>query len=341
MKSFLRLVVLVVLLLGGAYVFYLHTPYGPSGETFVDIPAGAGSNGIASRLEAAGVIRSRYAFLLLRRLHGGVLHAGEYRFDHSTDLETVYGRIVRGDVYTRTLVIPEGFNLFDIAAAVQAAGLGSGADFLAAARRDTALIADLSPGAPSLEGYLFPDTYRFSRHTTADGMVAAMVRRFRQVAAQVGLSAGPGDTGGRGQAGSMGSVARTVTLASLIEKEVRLDSERALVAGVFENRIAQGIPLATDPSVIYAALLEGRWRGTIYRSDLQADSPYNTYRHPGLPPSPIANPGVAALKAALSPAHTGFLYFVADAHGNTRFSVDLKSHNEQVQAYREAARGQP
>jgi UPF0755 protein len=158
-------------------------------------------------------------------------------------------------------------------------------------------------------------------------MVAAMVKRFRMAAAQLGLPRTP-------------ELARTVTLASLIEKEVSVDAERGLVGGVFENRLRVGMPLATDPSVIYAALLEGRWRGTIYQSDLQSPSLYNTYRHAGLPPGPIANPGVAALEAAMHPATTKYLYFVADAQGHSQFSVDLKSHAAQVQAYRRAeARG--
>ena len=122
-------------------------------------------------------------------------------------------------------------------------------------------------------------------------------------------------------------------MASLIEKEVRQDAERPLVAGVFVNRLARGMPLATDPSVIYAALLDNRWRGTIYASDLQSPSPYNTYRHPGLPPGPISNPGAAAIRAAMHPAPTDYLYFVSDAAGHTRFSVGLKEHAEQVQAY--------
>jgi UPF0755 protein len=127
-----------------------------------------------------------------------------------------------------------------------------------------------------------------------------------------------------------------VTLALLVEKEVSQGPERPLVAGVFVNRLAQGMPLATDPSVIYAALLEGRYRGAIYASDLESASPYNTYRHAGLPPGPIANPGVAALKAALAPAHTDYLYFVADAEGHSRFSATLKEHTQQVQSYRRA-----
>jgi UPF0755 protein len=151
-----------------------------------------------------------------------------------------------------------------------------------------------------------------------------MVRRFRQVAAELGLT-----PDGRGD-----EIARTVTLASLVEKEVSQDGERPLVASVFENRLARNMPLDTDPSVIYAAQLEGRYRGAIYASDLQSPSPYNTYRHAGLPPGPIANPGVAALKAALAPARTDYLYFVADAEGRSRFSTTLQEHAQQVQSYR-------
>ncbi len=323
MKILLRLMLLVVVVAAVAFVFYFLVPYGPSSETFVDIPQGSPSPVIAAKLEQAGLLRSGYVFLAMRRVHGGTLHAGEYRFDHPLAPAEVYRRLLKGDVYTRTVVIPEGYNLFDIAAAVEAAGLGPAPGFLAAARRDTGLIADLAPGALSLEGYLFPDTYRFSPHATPDMMVAAMVKRFRAVAAQLGLAAQP-------------DVARTVTLASLVEKEVRNASERPVVAGVFENRLARAMPLQTDPSVVYAALLAGRWRGTIYQSDLQSDSAYNTYRHTGLPPGPVANPGVAALKAAMHPAQTPYLYFVADAQGNTRFSVDLAEHARQVADYRAA-----
>ena len=327
MKS-IRVLLLLLLLAAGLWGFFFLAPYGPSAETFVDIPAGTSAPGMAARLKQAGVIRSRLDFLLLRRLQGGRLLAGEYRFDHAAPLTEVYARIARGDVYTIPLTIPEGFNIYDIAAAVQAAGLGDAQTFLASERRDTALIHDLSPHAPSLEGFLFPDTYRFSRHTTQDGMLAAMVRRFRQEAAALHLAASP-------------DLTRTVTLASLIEKEVRVDSERPLVAGVFSNRLARGMPLQTDPSVIYAALLDNRWRGTIFQSDLANPSPYNTYRNPGLPPGPIASPGVAALAAALHPAQTDFLYFVADARGHSVFSKDLKQHTAAVQAYRETQRAVP
>jgi UPF0755 protein len=328
MKSFFRLVLLLLLAAAGLSWYYFETPYGPTTETFVDIPSGTGSAGIATRLEQAGVLRSRYIFLAMRRIRGGTLHAGVYRFDHPEKPAEVYTQILKGDVFTISLTIPEGFNLFDIANAVQAAKLGTAADFLAAARANTSLIVDLSPNARSLEGFLFPDTYRFSPHATIPQMLAAMVHRFRQIATQLHLL-GPDGV-------PTTDIARTVTLASLVEKEVHIDSERPLVAGVFVNRMAIGMPLATDPAVIYAALLAGRWRGTIYQSDLASDSPYNTYRHPGLPPGPIANPGVAALKAAITPAQTSYLYFVADASGATQFSVDLKEHAAQVQSYRQS-----
>ena len=319
--KFFRAFSVLLLLCAGAAWFVFRVPFGPSAETFVDIPSGTSTAGIAQRLETAGIIRSTLAFELLRKYRGAGLKAGEYRFDHPLPLPEVYARIARGDVYTRAGVIPEGFILFEIAQAVQNAGLAPAPAFLAAARANTQLIADLDPQAQSLEGFLFPDTYRFSPHATPAQMLAAMVHRFRQQAAMLGLPPSP---------------LRIVTMASLIEKEVHIDSERPLVAGVFTNRLARNMPLATDPAVIYAALLAGRWRGTIFQSDLQFDSPYNTYRHPGLPPGPICNPGVAALRAALHPAPTDYLYFVADSNGTTRFSTTLAEHNAQVAAYRQS-----
>jgi UPF0755 protein len=326
--KFLTILFLLALLLtAGAAYYLLTTPVGPpagtseANSTYVDIAPGTGTRTIATQLEQAGVLRSRYAFELLRAVKGGKLLAGEYRFDHPAPATEVYARILRGDIYTRTLTIPEGYNIFDIAAAVEAAGFGTRADFLAAERTQTALIADLSPHAASLEGFLFPDTYRFPIRVTPAQILAAMVHRFRQVSAELSLPAEP---------------LRAVILASLIEKEVSQDSERPLVAGVFANRLDRNMPLATDPSVVYAALLENRYRGTIYASDLKSPSPYNTYVHTGLPPGPIANPGIAALKAALDPPPTDYLYFVADAQGHSRFSATLQQHNQQVQDYRRA-----
>jgi UPF0755 protein len=296
-------------------------PAGPSAETFVEVVPGMGSRGIAALLAEHRIIRSRYAFDLWHVLRGGTLKAGEYRFDQPATLAAVYNRLVRGDVYTRTVTIPEGFNLFDIAQAVQDAQLGSKESFLAAAKQDVALIADLDPGAKNLEGYLFPDTYRFQRHQPPSQLLAAMVRRFRQSSASIGLE---------------GDDHRIVTLASLVEKETPVAEDRPLVASVLENRLAKDMPLMTDPTVIYAALLEKQYRGAIYQSDLKRDSAYNTYRHTGLPPGPICSPGIASLQAAMHPKDSNFLYFVADASGSghSRFATTLEEHERNVSAYR-------
>jgi UPF0755 protein len=325
--KFLAILLLTLLIAVGLAGYIVYAPYGPSVETFVDIPPGTGATGVATLLRKNGIIRSRYSFAFLRLKLGGTFKAGEYRFDHPVPPADVYTRLVQGDVFTQALTIPEGYNIFDIAAAVDAAGFAKRDSFLEAERQHTELIADLIPPdihPESLEGYLFPDTYRFSRHATSLQILTAMVHRFRQVSSQLGLN--------------RGDTAEMVVMASLIEKEVGQDTERPLVAGVFVNRLARSIPLATDPTVIYAALLENRWRGTIYASDLQSPSPYNTYKHTGLPPGPICNPGIAALRAAMNPAKTNYLYFVSDAAGHTRFSVDLKQHAQQVQAYRQAAK---
>ena len=323
--KFLLALLLLLLLIAGAAAYIVYTPYGPSTETFVDIPPGTGATAVATLLRKRGIIRSRYSFALLRLTRNGTFKAGEYRFARPALPAEVYGRLIQGDVYTQTLTIPEGYNIFDVATAVQAAGFAQQGDFLTAERRHTELIAGLLPPGSqpdSLEGYLFPDTYHFSRHATPLQILTAMVHRFRQASAQLGIDR----TG----------MARTVTMASLIEKEVGQDTERPLVAGVFVNRLAKSMPLATDPTVIYAALLDNRWRGTIYASDLKSPSPYNTYLHTGLPPGPICNPGLASLRAAMHPPQTDYLYFVSDAAGHTRFSVGLKEHAEQVQAYRQA-----
>ncbi len=323
--KFLLTLLLLILLAAAATAYIVYAPFGPTSETFVDIPSGAGTAAISARLQRAGIVRSRYAFEFVSLRKGGTLKAGEYRFDHPTPMSEVYQRLVRGDVYTQSLTIPEGYNIFDIATAVEAAGFAKRDTFLAAERQHTELIADLLPPnahPDSLEGFLFPDTYRFSRHAAPLQMLAAMVHRFRQASTQLSLD--------------RTNIVPTVTMASVIEKEVGQEAERPLVAGVFTNRLAKSIPLATDPTVIYAALLDNRWRGTIYASDLQSPSPYNTYKHTGLPPGPISNPSLASLRAALHPAQTDYLYFVSDAAGHTRFSVGLKEHAQQVQDYRQA-----
>jgi peptidoglycan lytic transglycosylase G len=189
------------------------------------------------------------------------------------------------------------------------------------ARTDLSLIRDLDPQAPSLEGYLFPDTYRFTRTQSLHDIAATMVHRFRQAAHEIGLNQ---------------DFHSMVTMASIVEKETAVDAERPEVASVFFNRLKRHMTLSTDPTVIYAALLNDRYRGSIYRSDLQYDSPYNTYRNAGLPPGPISNPGRAALQAAMHPASTEYLYFVSDNQGHHRFSATPEEHARNVAAYRRA-----
>lgn len=326
MRRFFLLILLAAVVAAGAVTWALLTPTGPRTETFVEISPGMSSAQIAAALKQEGIVRSQYVFLALHEWKGGTLKAGEYRFDHPVPMHEVLDRIRRGDVYTVELTIPEGSNVFDIAAKVEAAGLGSKAAFLAGTKEYVSLVRDLDSTAPTLEGYLFPDTYKFARHTEVPVMVEAMVGRFLREARTIGLTA---------------NLHQTVTLASLVEKETPIDAERPLVASVFENRLTKKMPLMTDPSVIYAALLEGRYRGTIYESDLQADSSYNTYRHAGLPPGPICNPGLKSLEAAMHPAQTNYLYFVAagaNPSGQSRFSATLEEHAKDVEAYRRAVR---
>jgi len=238
----------------------------------------------------------------------------------------VYARIARGDVYTKALTIPEGANIFDIAARVEQAGFGTRQQFMDAVVERAGLVSDLDPEAKSLEGYLFPDTYRFQRKTTPAQIAAAMVKQFHAVAGQLGLNA---------------NVHEIVTIASLVERETAVDAERPLVASVFENRLRKNMALMTDPAVIYGLELNGRWRGTLFRNDLANDTAYNTYLHIGLPPGPIANPGVRSLRAAMQPAQTDYFYFVAagaDAQGRSLFANTLEEHDHQVAEYRQAMR---
>jgi UPF0755 protein len=194
-----------------------------------------------------------------------------------------------------------------------------------AAARNPALIRDLDPKAPSLEGYLFPNTYRLSRHTSAERLCQIMTSKFRETWKSLHTSA---------------DVHETVTLASLVEKEDKLPDERSRIAAVFLNRLRIGMKLDCDPTTIYAAVLQNRYTGVIHRSDLASDHPYNTYRHTGLPPGPIANPGLAGLRAALEPADIDSLYFVAraDGSGGHEFSSNIAAHESAVERYRRGLR---
>ena len=324
---FLRLLLLAVFILGlgaiyaGYEVFRRYAAFG--NEIVLDIPRGTSTQQIAGMLRTAGVIEREWPFLLVRLFrHGRTLQAGEYRFQHPASAVEVYDRLVRGDIYYHEISVPEGRNIFDIATLVEQMGLIPAAEFLKVAR-DPSLIRDIDPLAPSLEGYLFPETYRVPRRTTAKQLCQIMTGRFREVWS--GLKTGS-------------EVHRTVTLASLVEKEGKVPEERPLIAAVFLRRLDLGMRLDCDPTTIYAALLEKRYRGTIYKSDLESLNPYNTYRHAGLPPGPIANPGLASIRAVLNPAESDALYFVLkpDGSGGHTFSNNFASHNAAIEKYRDA-----
>jgi UPF0755 protein len=329
-RSGAGVLLLVIVLLGlfaaAGVGWLIFAPYGPQTETFVELDPGSSTQLIGRKLEDAGVVRSQFAFDLLRLVERKRLKAGEYRIDHPAPVTEVYERIARGDVFTISLTIPEGANIFDVAARVEQAGFSTREAFLLAAKEQTGLVADIDPAAKTLEGYLFPDTYRFARKATPAHIAAAMVHRFRVVADQLGLKE---------------NVHTVVTVASLVERETAIDTERPLVASVFENRLTKKMPLMTDPAVIYGLELDSRWTGVLHKSDLAYNTPYNTYLHGGLPPGPVANPGIRSLRAAMSPASTDYLYFVAagaDAQGASLFSRSLAEHNRNVSGYRKAVK---
>jgi UPF0755 protein len=322
-KKLFGFLLLVALAAAGYLAYGLLRPMGGLGQKSVLLKPGSSAHHIARQLQAEGVIPSWPAFLALYYWKAKPMKAGEYLFDHRANALEVYDRLARGDIYAHTVVVPEGDNIFDIAAAIEAAGLCSRQDFLAIAQ-NPALVADLDPEAHSLEGYLFPDTYEFTRTQSSHDMAAAMVHRFRQEAHKIGLTS---------------DLHRIVTMASIVEKETAAAEERPLVASVYYNRLARKMALDADPTVIYAALLEGRYRGAIYESDLASRSPYNTYKFAGLPPGPIANPGEASLAAAIHPADSNYLYFVSDNNGHHRFAATAAEHARNVIAYRRATAG--
>ena len=302
---------LAVGLAAGAF-YSLQSPFrGFEHDVFLQFPKGSGTRAIAQKLADAGVVRFAWQFWLARAIHPRTtVQAGEYRFEQAASVADVFNRLSRGDVYYFSFTVPEGANIFDIAKLLESEGIMSGEDFLKAAAK--------------LEGFLFPSTYRLSHSVTAETLCQMMTAQFHK---EWNKLMPDQDT----------DVVKVVTLASLIEKETGIAAERPKVASVFQNRLRTGMALDCDPTVIYAALLEKRYRGAIHRSDLDSKHPYNTYQHRGLPPGPIANPGASSLAAALHPADTEFLYFVArpDGEGHV-FSSNLASHDKAVESYRRA-----
>jgi UPF0755 protein len=293
-------------------------------ECRVTVPFGAGIQEIGSRLEREGIIKSSLLFVLYLRFQGyPSLMAGEYEFTTPLSIPQVVERLRRGDVVKRKFTIPEGLTLAEIAALWEEEGNGRIEDFLRVAT-SPALISDLDPDARDLEGYLFPDTYFLASDTDEQKIVGRMVGKFRQFWNPERQEAA--------RTFQM-TVREIVTLASLVEKETGTPSERPLVSAVFHNRLRLGIRLMCDPTVIYAVRLRKPYDGVINQSDLNLDSPYNTYVYPGLPPGPIANPGGQSIDAALNPAPADYLYFVSKNDGTHYFSRDYGSHQRAVERY--------
>jgi UPF0755 protein len=360
---------------GAAWLWYgITQPYrgfAPDG-VFVDIPHGASSRAVGRLLENNGVIRSARAFeLYARHKSPRTVQAGEYFFDHATSGRDVFWKLVKGDVYEQPFTVKEGDSMFDVAKGLQKAKLLTEEEFLAAAN-NPALVRDIAPDAPTLEGFLFPATYHLSRHPVATELTAEMVRKFKEEWAAITAENMMTESAGNADASSSNGAATTapgtasevtgaspsgqghvesgtqvnqrpvlavVTLASLVERETPRAEERPLVAGAFANRLQKGMLLQCDPTVVYGMERVKKFRGALLGKDLKFDSPYNTYEHVGLPPGPIANPGEASLRAALQPAKTDYIYFVANTHGGHFFAGTLAEHNRNVLKYRHLLEG--
>jgi UPF0755 protein len=291
----------------------------PPATVEVEVPDGAGTMEVARRLEGAGLVRWPRLFTAYVALRGaeGDLKAGRYAFPEDVGWGRLVTALERGEVQTVAVTVPEGFTLRSIAPRL-ATVTDVSSDSVLALARDSALVASLGVSGPTLEGYLFPDTYRFAEGVSPRVALRAMVRRYREfwtperraLADSLGLSEG-----------------EVVTLASIVEAEARVAEERPVIAGVYLNRLETGMRLQADPTVQY--VLGARKARLLYRDiDSVADDPYNTYTHAGLPPGPIGSPGEASLQAVLQPADVPYLFFVARPDGSHVFTRTQEEHVE-------------
>jgi UPF0755 protein len=328
LHSLLTIVAFSLLLgLGGTYFFWraITTPFKGYTDSFrqVEIIRGVKTSSIIRHLQHEGIVRDAYIPIVYLKLlrRGDSLKAGVYQFDKPMSAAEVLDRVIKGDVILRSVTVREGLDRFAVGRLFAAEGFGRNADWdkLTA---DAETIRDIDPDARSLEGYLFPDTYKFNPGTPPHAILQAMTENFRK---HIGGELAFITTGL--------SLHQTVILASIVETETRLPQERPLVASVYLNRLHRNMLLGCDPTVIYALKLAHRWDGNIRKADLSMDSPYNTYRVQGLPPGPVANPGLASLRAAAAPAKSDYLYFVARHDGAHAFATNLEEHNRNVQIY--------
>ena len=305
------------------------TPYAPKSEIVVNVPAGLGPKGISDKLAAAGVISDYPSFYRYSRYVGrvaGKLKAGDYLFkaDLAETPDEIIDRLMKGEVLSVKVTIPEGLRLDEQAPLFEQAGVAKAADFVRLAR-DPKFVHSLGIDADNLEGYLFPDTYLVPKNWTTEQVLKAMVDRFNAAFETATEHRSPKVTLSKREA---------VTLASIVEKETGAPEERPHISCVFHNRLRKGMKLQTDPTVIYSIILrKGSFDGNIHKSDLEAAHPYNTYSVTGLPPGPISNPGLAAFEAALNPMPCDDLYFVSKNNGTSVFCPTLACHARNVQIW--------
>ncbi len=307
----------------------LHTPSpARTEEEVLWVRPGQSAGAILRELEKEGLVadaRLARAYLIYA-LDDAPLRAGEYAFGEPMTTPEVLDVLIRGQVVSHPVTVIEGLDLDEIAAELAAAGFGEASRFRQE-MNNISLIADLDPLAENLEGYVYPDTYQFARGTSEADIVAKMVATFRQrFTEELQPLLGEGGEGG----GETRTVRELITLASIVEKEAGVAEERPIVAGVYANRLRQGIALYADPTVIYAKKLQGDWDGNLRRPDMAMDSPYNTYVYPGLPPGPICSPGLASLIAAAAPADVPYVYFVSRNDGTHIFAETHREHRRNV-----------
>ncbi len=309
--------------LGSDLYRYAHQPSSKDEtQLFFSISQGEGVNRMTHRLESKGLITSPLRFKWLARLKGEDkrLKAGEYRLAGNMTPNQILDVLVNGKPYLYRITIPEGFNLRQIADEINRLELSDGDQFLTLAM-DPQVAGNLDIAQATLEGYLFPDTYYFPKNVSPGAIIDTMVQHFQ--------ASFPAKWRQRARTLNL-TVHEVVTLASIIEKETGDPSERPLIASVFHNRLKKRMRLESDPTVIYGIK---NFNGNLTRKDLRTRTPYNTYMNRGIPPGPIANPGLASIEAALYPADTGYLFFVAKKDGTHYFSTNIKDHNRAVYRY--------
>ena len=321
-----------VLAVVGGLLSELNSPYYYSAqeEIFIYIPPGTSAARVAELLKEHGIIHMKLPFRLWLRRNGfdHSLKAGEYRFSGMSTPIEIAERLSRGDVYFRSITIPEGLTSLETVELLTRGGFGD-REKLEAALLRVDYIRDFNPYAQNLEGYLFPETYRFGRWNDEETIISVMVNQFKNRMNKI-LEESPLPNGW--------TVARIVTLASMIEKEVKTPSEQPIVASVMLNRLRLNMALEIDATIIYAMKLAGTWKGIIRRPDIKMESPYNTYIHRDLPPGPICNPGENTIRAALNPEKTDYLFYVSKNDGTHQFSKDLRAHNNAVNLYQRSGR---